>query len=121
MPPTGGKVTIPLTSVDEREFFLLDVNRGRIDLVKGTYQNRARNVVILARLDFGSKPHRNPDGEEIPSPHLHVYREGYGDTWAYPLDHAEFPDVENATALLGQFMRYCNVTEPPIVRGGLFS
>ena len=63
-PGTGGKIVVPLTSEDRREHFLLDIRRGRIDLLKGTYQNRARQVVILARLDFGGRPHRNPDGEK---------------------------------------------------------
>ena len=78
-PDLGGYVTIPLVSMDRRESFLLDLRRSQIDLTKGTYQNRGRQVVVLARLDFGGAPHRNPDGEEIRSPHLHVYREGLGD------------------------------------------
>lgn len=64
-PGTDGSATIPLESIDGREDFLLDVHRARIDLVKGTYQNRARHVVALVQLDFGGRPHRNPDGEEI--------------------------------------------------------
>ena len=41
-------------------------------LTKGRYQNRARNVVVLLRLDFGGAPPRNPDGSELPCPHLHI-------------------------------------------------
>ena len=67
-PDLGGHVTIPLVSIDRRESFLLDLRRGRIDLGKGTYQNRGRQIVALARLDFGGAPHRNPDGEEIGAP-----------------------------------------------------
>ena len=63
--PLGGRsVSIPLQSVDKREQFLLDISRGRIDLGRGKYQNRARQVVVLVRLDFGGSPHRNPDGEK---------------------------------------------------------
>ena len=58
-PSPGEKVSIPLVSVDRRESFLLDLSRGRINLAKGTYQSRGRQVVILARLDFGGPPHRN--------------------------------------------------------------
>jgi len=43
-PDLGGQITIPLVSNDRREPFLLDVRRGRIDLAKGTYQNRGRQV-----------------------------------------------------------------------------
>lgn len=76
-PGLGGSIVVPLVSPDKREGFLLDVSRGRIDLLKGTYQNRARQVVVLVRLDFGGPTHRNPDGVELPCPHLHIYREGF--------------------------------------------
>ncbi|MEW6754303.1 MAG: hypothetical protein AB1505_25465 [Candidatus Latescibacterota bacterium] len=61
-PGLGGSISIPLVSADRREEFLLDASRGRIALAKGTYQNRARQVVVLVRLDFGGAPHQNPDG-----------------------------------------------------------
>lgn len=48
-----------------RENFLLDIRRGKIDLLKATNQNRARQTIVLVRLDLGGAPHRNPDGEEI--------------------------------------------------------
>jgi hypothetical protein len=84
--------------MDKREHFHLDVSRGRIDLLKGKYQNRSRQAIILVRLDFGGKPHRNPDDEEIACPHLHVYREGYGDKWAMPVPPDRFPDVTDSLA-----------------------
>ena len=61
-PGLGGRVSIPLVSADRRESFSLDLRRARFDLAKGTYQNRGRHTVTLARLDFGGAPHRNPDG-----------------------------------------------------------
>lgn len=84
-PDQGSSLTIPLISTDKKENFLLDIKRGRIDLQKATYQNRARQTVILVRLDLSGAPHRNPDGEEVACPHLHVYRERYGDRWAGPV------------------------------------
>src|SRR5262245_43775464 len=91
-PGLGGALRIPLHSPDKREAFTLDIARSQINLAKGTYQNRARGVVILARLDFGGAPHRNPDDEEVPCPHLHIYREGYGDKWAVPVSATVFPN-----------------------------
>jgi len=120
-PGLGGSISIPLISQDKRENFLLDVSRGRIDLLKGTYQNRSRQVVVLVRLDFGGQPHRNPDDHEIPSPHLHVYREGYGDKWAIPVPPDRFPDILDLWQLLHDFMRFCNITEPPFIEKVLFS
>lgn len=78
-PAAGQRIALELTSVDRRENFMLDVTRAQIKLTKATYQNRARQAIILLRLDLDGAPHRNPDGEEIPCPHLHVYREGFGD------------------------------------------
>ena len=61
---------------------MFDVTRAQIKLTKATYQNRARQAIILMRLDLDGPPHRNPDETEIPRPHLHIYREGFGDKWA---------------------------------------
>jgi len=119
-PGLGGSISIPLVSIDKREDFLLDISRGKIDLLKGKYQNRSRQVVVLVRLDFGGQPHRNPDGEEILSPHLHIYREGYGDKWAVPVPADTFPDMNDLWRILEDFMRYCNITEPPFINRGLF-
>jgi hypothetical protein len=59
LPDLGGKISVPLASADRRENFLLDISRGRIDVSRGKYQNRARQTIVLARLDFGGAPHRN--------------------------------------------------------------
>ena len=120
-PGIGGQITIPLISTDRHEEFLLDLRRGRINLAKGTYQNRGRQVVVLARLDFGGAPHRNPDGEEIGSPHLHLYREGFGDKWASlaPVDY--FPHLDDPWKTFEDFMQFCNIVEPPVIRRGLFT
>lgn len=120
-PDLGGAISVPLVSEDRREQFLLDLRRGRIDLAKGTYQNRGRQVVVLVRLDFGGAPHRNPDGEEIGSAHLHQYREGFGDKWALPVPTNRFTDLGNPWQTLEDFMRFCNIVEPPIIRRGLFT
>ena len=119
-PGTGGSLVVPLTSEDKREEFLLDIYRGRIDLLKGTYQNRARQVFVLVRVDFGGAPHRNPDGEEVPCPHLHLYREGFGDKWAVPLPIDRFPNINDLWQTLEDFMSFCNIVEPPAIVRGLF-
>jgi hypothetical protein len=59
-PAPGGRVAIPLTSLDKRESFMLDVTRAQIKLTKATFQNRARVVIILMRLDLDGPPHRKP-------------------------------------------------------------
>jgi hypothetical protein len=118
---SGAALAIPLTSEDRRTNFFLDLSRGRISLAKGKYQNRVHQSVILVRLDFGGAPHRNPDGVEMTCPHLHIYREGYGDKWAFAVPADKFSNISDTWATLEDFMRYCTITQPPIIQRGLFA
>ncbi len=118
-PDLGGRVEVPLVSRDERERFSLDINRKRIALTTG-YQARGRQVTVLARLDF-SAPHRNPDGTEVGVPHLHVYREGYGDKWAVELPEGLLSEPDDPWQVLHDFMTYCGVVDQPNIVRGLFS
>jgi len=119
--PFGGEsLTLPLQSPDKREGFLLDIYRGAKDLAKIRYQNRARQIIILVRLEIKGPPHRNPDEEEIPCPHLHLYREGFGDKWVIPLPTDIFKNIEDLWQTLEDFMKYCNITKTPFIERGLF-
>jgi hypothetical protein len=122
LPDLGGKITVPLTSRDKKESFLLDVSRRQINLKKQTYQNRAREAIILARLDLGVG-HRNPNGEEIGAPHIHLYKEGFGDKWAFPIPANVFKDLSDSWQTLDDFMNYCQIVEIPNFtrQRGLFS
>jgi len=118
-PNPGDRLTIPLQSADRRESFTLDVTRGAVKLTKGTFQNRARQAIVLLRLDIEGAPHRNPDGVDIPCPHLHIYKEGYGDKWAITAQDLVSNDGSLFSSLT-LFMERCNITQPPRVHGGLF-
>jgi hypothetical protein len=121
LPDTGGSVTVLLASADRAENFHLDVSRGRINLMKGKFQNRARTTIVLARVDIGGAPHRNPDDTEVPCPHIHLYREGFGDRWAFTVSIDQFADVTDHWQTVFDFIRYCNVTRPPEFERGLFT
>jgi hypothetical protein len=54
-------------------------------------------------------------------PHLHLYREGFGDKWAFPVPPEVFSDVENLWQALQDFMRFCNIIEPPLFERNLLS
>ncbi len=120
-PTAGDRIVVPLVSLDRRENFLLDVTRYQIKLTKATFQNRAHVAIILYRLDVDGPPHRNPDGEEIPCPHLHIYRQGYGDKWAVAAPPESFPNTADLLATLDDFMKVCNVVQRPSIMKGLFS
>lgn len=119
-PSTGESLAIPLVSTDKKESFFLDINRGRINVSRITFQNRARQVVVLLRLDIDGPAHPNPDGQEIPCPHLHIYREDFGDKWAVPVPSGDFKNPGDRSQTLEDFMRYCNIVDPPNIQRGLF-
>lgn len=128
--PVGGdKVSVPLVSADKKEDFIFDVTSSSISISKYTFQNRARKIEILRRLDLEGAPHCNPPvekapldflekyiGEEIPCPHIHIYVEGFGTRWAIPVeDVLSLPNAGNDD-IAESFLRYCNVTEIPQFR-----
>ena len=119
--PMGGESKVlPLQSADKREQFLLDLSRGRINLQKVKIQTRGRKVIVLVRLDLGGAPHRNPDGKDVPVPHLHIYREGYGDKWAIPVPANRFRTTDDVWMSFEDFLQFCNITKPPNIDPGLF-
>lgn len=118
-PDLGGHTQIALQSQNQRESFSLDISRRRIALTT-KYQTRGRQSVVLARLDFNS-PHRNPDDTEVGIPHLHIYKEGFGDKWAYEVPADMLKNPFDAWQVLLDFMSYCSVVEPPNISRGLFS
>lgn len=119
-PDMGGKLAIPLHSHDKKEEFLLDISRGRLAIYKHTLQNRTRKTIVLVRLDIGGSPHCNPDGAVIPCPHVHVYKEGFGCKWAYPLPDI-FSKPEDIWATLNTFMKFCHIVKEPTIRRGLLT
>lgn len=119
-PGPGTSLAIPLISADRRELFLLDINRKYTYIQRATYMNRVRSVIILARLDIQGPPHQNPDGVDIPAPHLHLYREGYHDKWAFAVPPERFSDLTDFWLTLEDFMRFCNITEVPFIERGMF-
>jgi hypothetical protein len=101
-------------SEDGHEVFVFDVNRrGKLKLSKCTYQERYAVVEILVRLDIDGPPHVNPDGTDVPCPHIHLYKEGFADKWAYCLPPGAFSDTSKLELTLADFLRYCNVHTIP--------
>lgn len=120
-PGLGGSIAVPIISHDKKHNFYLDISRSYINLSKGKYQKRARQVIVLARIDFGGAPHRNPDDQEIACPHLHIYREGYGTKWAFPIPTDKFTDSTDLWKTMLEFMQFCNITKQPNIISTLFT
>lgn len=116
-PNLGGSTIAELVSQDKKEKFLLDIYRGTIKLSKVRYQTRARQTIILVRVDLDGPEHQNPDGTIIPTPHIHLYREGFGTKWAQPLSSfAEFSQPNVIPQMLNDFMRFCHIIQPPNIQ-----
>lgn len=108
-PNPGGHCKLDLASIDGKDQFIVDINRkGKIKISKCTFQNRYRNDIILLRLDIDGSPHTNPDGMTLTGNHIHIYQEGYGDSWAYPIPDI-FTDTKNLLNTLIEFLKYCKV------------
>ncbi len=106
----GSNLTYELDSSDNSEKFILDLWRGTIRL-KARYQTRARKSIILVRVDLNGAPHTNPDGERVDCPHIHIYKEGYDDKWAYPLPES-FSNPSDLSIAFSDFCSYCNIETP---------
>ncbi|MCL2304813.1 MAG: hypothetical protein FWC43_05665 [Planctomycetaceae bacterium] len=114
--PSGGKkISILLFSHDRRHEFALDIHSGQVDLKKYTFGNRTRSVITLIRVDLRERGrHVNPNNTIITGPHIHRYREGFGDKWAEPLP-PEFGNPGNTFQVFQNFMNHCNIVEKPHV------
>jgi hypothetical protein len=119
-PSYGGELRIPVYSLDNREEFILDISRSSISLERNKFQTRARIAIVLARIDIGGAPHRNPDGTEIQCPHIHFYKAGFNDKWAEPLSNY-FTNIKDPVKILHEFIDYCNIVTMPTIQEDLFS
>jgi len=119
LPYKGQEISMDAVSLDDREFFIFDISRGKISIKKCKYQNRKDRNTIITRLDIVSNNsfHYNPDGEKITGPHLHYYREGAGLAWARRIDLETISSNGNLCDCLAWFFKYCNVINIPALEG----
>ena len=114
-----------IRSVDRREQFLFDFERGNRNRARLKYQTRGRKVIILARWDLGGPAHRNPPNSpyrpnaRLACLHFHCYTEGFEDKIAY--DPVDVPglivrDITNGVFCLEDFLRYCTVQTLPNIQ-----
>ena len=100
-----------VVSEDGRNKFIIDAEKkGHINMSKCSFQERY-SVNILLRLDLSGRPHTNPDGEELSCPHLHIMKENYGTSWAYPVPEGIFTDTSDLLLSFINFLEYCKVKD----------
>ncbi|NGP59866.1 hypothetical protein FLT15_16290 [Paenibacillus thiaminolyticus] len=115
LPSPGNKMQLDAQS-HKNEKFIIDIRRGRVKISKASFQTRYKNSIPLIRLDVDGPDHPNPDGEIIPCPHIHIYREGAELKWAYPLKiegNKDFSDLRDLTQVLIDFLHYNNIDNIP--------
>lgn len=133
------KFTLDIESIDGKEEFIVDVGNYSIT-IKYKNQLRCRSNMPLLRLDVGTGWHRNPNVRiscnptdpffdvhddcigryyEPGEPHIHFYREGFDDKWAYPIPSC-FKNLDDKMGTLMEFLKKCNVDGRPTIQRGLY-
>ncbi|MEG2353727.1 MAG: hypothetical protein RSB70_03685 [Clostridium sp.] len=108
------KINRILKSQSSNDSFILNIDRGTINIRKIKYQTRHNSTnTILLRIDTHGPRHQNPDGEYIDCPHIHIFKEHCDDKWAYPLDSNIFKNPNDFLELLKDFLIYFNVKDIP--------
>lgn len=110
-----GQVNSPL-SVDgnDARLKIASARKGRTE-EEGKFSSvliysYTKDRIRAADLCSGKLCHMNPDGTIVEGPHLHVYKEEYGDRLAIPLSQCqEFKDPQNIPVTFMDFMEYCNI------------
>lgn len=114
IPGPGDKLNINARSEDDKERFIIDLYRGRIDLKKCNIQKRYRKTIPLMSLHIVHKnyKHPNPDGTFTMGPHIHIYRKNYGLRFAIPFDASD-DFADNVMS----FFKKCNIINLPDIQG----
>ena len=98
-----------LISDEFGDIFKLDLGKNKIELKVLNCNTRANDCFVLARLDVNDREHKNPDGTKVGETHLHIYKEGFNDRFAYdPKEHG-FSNFDNVSALILQFADFCKI------------
>ena len=111
IPDDSKKEHLNLASAEEQNdnIMRIYIKRGRRNINKCSFNVVYNKSIILLRLDIEpGRIHQNPDGRDVPNPHLHIYREGYDDRYAIPAPEC-FVDTSNLAQALYDLLGYSNV------------
>lgn len=115
VPTPRNRKTWPAVATDGTASFLVDMAQGGIAGSSLKCQERYLLTEILVRLDVYGPPHRNPDHATVPTPRVHLYREGYNDAWAYPLPVGLDVSSRDLRQILHNFLAYCGFATIPAI------
>ena len=102
-----------------KEIFLLDFYRGSFELAKYTINKRYRQTIVLLRYDNGGR-HTNPDGLKFEGSHIHLYKEGYNDKFAFPISEIGLVETDSMEVVFNKIMHFCNIKRIPNIEMTMF-
>jgi hypothetical protein len=108
-----------LTAPSTRDKFILDFRRSGFEITKYSYNKRYRQTIIMVRY-CSTVRHTNPDGVTFDGPHVHLFREGFDDKFAFPVSEMGVDSGDAMDIVLIKLLRYCNVSGIPVIELGLF-
>ena len=108
-----------INTINGKETFLFDFYRGSFEITKYTYNKRYRQTIVLLRYDNGGR-HTNPDGQFFDGPHVHLYREGYDDKFAFPIFEIGVSPSDSMEEVFKKIAQYCNIITIPTIEVTLF-
>jgi len=111
--------TRQINSSSSKETYLLDFYRGSFEISKYTVNKRYRQTIILLRYDNGGR-HTNPDGVTFDGAHVHLYKEGCNDKFAYPISEIGIDETDNMETVFKKIMHFCNVKRFPSIEMPMF-
>lgn len=114
LPQKGDKVEFDVCGDNKKDLFSINIFRGKINGNKINYNARIKsNGIMLLELHINAtNRHINPDGTIITGSHWHIYKEGFGNRYAFPADDIEDNNfVQNTINFLDEF----NVIEKPVI------
>jgi hypothetical protein len=95
---------------DPYEVFYLNVTQTRIEFGKYGTVTRFFQIPLVRACINPDARHENPDGEILSGSHIHIYKQGYADKFAYPLKEHGFDDML-IVPFIKKFLEYCNIEE----------
>ncbi|MDD6716645.1 MAG: hypothetical protein PUF49_09750 [Firmicutes bacterium] len=108
----GESNVFELSDGEGENSFYFDIDRrGKIEF-KTKFQERYETNDVLVRLDLNSPDHINPDGSKVGRYHIHIYKEGYADRWAYNINEYGFKIDAPFRDNFYRFCNFCNIEIP---------
>lgn len=104
-----------LQSVENPEDkFYLNISQTVIEFGKYSTITRFFSIPLVRACINEDAVHENPDGEIIKGSHIHIYKEGYRDRFAYHLNDLGFT-TEDIAKFLSEFLEYCVIEKIKIL------